>query len=66
MATAIMAPIVDPGSPNAASSKITGTSTIEDHPDGAEIRRQVRLPVPSLPVIHAVILINLQGGVLLL
>ncbi|CAG5162673.1 uncharacterized protein ALTATR162_LOCUS6263 [Alternaria atra] len=41
MVTAIMAPIVDPGSPNAASSKITGTSTIEDHPDGAEIRRQV-------------------------
>jgi hypothetical protein len=69
MATAITAPIMDAGPPNGASSDITVTSqgidTVLDHPDGAEIRRQVRLPFPSLLVSAAVELIVLQGGVLL-
>lgn len=66
MATAITAPIVDAGPTDEASSNSTATSAIEDHPDGAEIRRQVRLPVSDLLVSHAVTLISLQGGVLLL
>ncbi|CAN9105472.1 hypothetical protein CC77DRAFT_1020756 [Alternaria alternata] len=41
MATAITAPIVDAGPTDEASSNSTATSAIEDHPDGAEIRRQV-------------------------
>ncbi|KAI4913836.1 hypothetical protein J4E90_005556 [Alternaria incomplexa] len=45
MATAIAAPSVDAGPPNGASTNITATSqvtsTVLDHPDGAEIRRQV-------------------------
>jgi len=69
MATAIAAPSVDAGPPNGASTNITATSqvtsTVLDHPDGAEIRRQVRFPVPSLAVSFSDQLIVLQGGVLL-
>jgi hypothetical protein len=66
MATTITSPIVEAGLPNESSSNITAASTIEDHPDGAEIRRQVRLPIPTLSVSRAVKLISPQGGVLLL
>jgi hypothetical protein len=69
MATEITAPIVNTAPPNEASSNITATllaaDTIEDHQDGAEIRRQVRFPAPNLSVSPVVELIVLQGGVLL-
>jgi len=69
MATAMTAPTVGAGPPNGAITNITATSQVTDavvdHPDGAEIRRQVRFPVPSLAVSFSEQLIVLQGGVLL-
>lgn len=57
MATAMTVPSMDTGPPNGASTNITAisqvTGTVVDHPDGAEIRRQVRFPVHSLSVSSA-------------
>ena len=69
MATAMTPPTADAGPPNGAFTNITATSQVTDavvdHPDGVDIRRQVRFSVPSIAVSLSDELIVLQGGVLL-